>query len=75
MKDGDAGYCYYANDEGGDYDAHDYGHMPAVDGGEHLSGNDAAYDAVSNHQDGIQDSDQLRWPVSHYISSHNLERP
>lgn len=49
--------------------------MPAVDGGEHLSGDNATDDTVSDHQDGVQDGDQLRWPVSHYISSDNLERP
>ena len=72
VEDGHAENRYHADDDGGDDDAHDDGHVTAVDGREHLSGDDATDDAVSDHQDGIEDGDQLRRPVSHYISSHNL---
>ena len=46
-----------ADDESGDDDAHDDGHVPTVDGREHLSGDNATDDAVSDHQDGIKDGD------------------
>ena len=74
LDDSHAEQRYHANDDGCDYDAHDDGHVPPIDGGEHLSGNDATDDAVPNHKDSIQEGDQLRRPVSHYISGHNLER-
>ena len=57
VKDSHAKYRYDADDDGGDDDAHDNCHVPAVDGGEHLSGDNAADDAVSDHQDGIEDGD------------------
>ena len=57
VKDCHAKNRYYADDDGGDDDAHDDGHMPTVDSREHLSCNDAADDAVSDHQNGIKNGD------------------
>lgn len=57
MKDSHAEYRYYADDEGGNDDAHDNCHMPTVDGREHLSRDDATDDAVSDHKDSIEDGD------------------
>ena len=57
VKDSHAKYRYYADDDGGDDDAHDNCHVPAVDGREHLSSDNAADDAVSDHQDGVEDGD------------------
>ena len=74
MKDGHAEYGYYADDDGGDDNAHNDGHVPAVDGRQHLSGDDAADDAVADHENGVENRNQLRWPISHYESGHDLER-
>lgn len=74
VKDSHAEYGYYADNDGGDDDAHDDGHVPTVDGGKHLSGDDAANDAVADHEDGVENCNQLRRPISHYISGHDLER-
>ena len=74
VKDSHAEYGYYADDGGGDDDAHDDGHVPTVDGRKHLSGDDAGNDAVSDHEDDVENGNQFRWPISHYIPSHDLER-
>ncbi len=74
VKDGHAEYCYHADNDSGDDDTHDDCHVATVDGGEHLSGDDTTDYAVPDHEDGVEDGDELRWPVSHDISSHNLER-
>ena len=53
VKDGHSEYRYHANDEGGNYDAHDDCHVPAVDGRKHLPSDNATDNAVSDHEDGI----------------------
>ena len=57
VKDGHAEYRDDADDDGGDDDAHNDGHVPTVHGGEHLSCDNAADDAVPDHEDGIENGD------------------
>ena len=57
VKDGHAKDGYDADDDGGDDDAHDDCHVPTVNSREHLTGNNTTDDAVSNHEDGIENGD------------------
>ncbi len=57
MKDSHSEQRHYADNEGSDDDTYDDCHVSTVDGREHLSGDNATDDAVSDHKNGIEDGD------------------
>lgn len=61
-----------ANEQGGDYAADGDCETLAVDGGEHLAGDDAADDAPAYLQDDVEDAGQLGRPVAHEVSTQDL---
>ena len=61
-----------ADEQGGDYAADGDCETLAVDGGEHLAGDDAADDAPAYLQDDVEDAGKLGRPVTHEVATQDL---
>ena len=64
--------CDKPADERSDDDPNNDTHAPSTDGGQNLSGDDAGDDTVSDCDYEVEEGYQLRRPVTHEITRHNL---
>ena len=64
--------CDKPADERSDDDPNNDAHTPTTDSGENLSGDDTGDDTVSDCDYDVEEGYQLRRPIAHEITSHNL---
>ena len=72
LKDSHSKDCDEPADERSDDDPNHDAHAPSTDRGQDLSGDDAGDDTVSDCDDDVEEGYQLRRPVTHEITGHNL---
>jgi hypothetical protein len=53
-------------------DAYNNRHLSPANGGQYLPTNDAINGRVSNHENNVEETKNLGWPVAHEESQHDL---